>query len=99
MIKSHFGPQFADHATLILVYESAPNARNEWEYSEVEGGHEYTSEHRKVVITINPKHVYIYDDRGKLLISTVHRSDVINTFTSVLPFSYVRRASDYSRSY
>jgi alpha-D-xyloside xylohydrolase len=83
----------------MLVDGEAPDARDEWEYSKIEGAHQYTSLHGKVVITVNPWHVYIYDDEDKLLTSTVHRSDVTNTFTPVLPFSYVRRANDYSRSY
>lgn len=98
-IKATSGPQFADHESLMLVDGKAPSARDEWEYAEVDGGHQYTSEYGKVLITENPWHIYLYDDEGKLLTSTVHRSDVSNTFTPVLPFSYVRRASDYSRSY
>lgn len=98
-IKATSGPQFTDQESLMLVNGEAPDAREEWEYSEVENGHQYTSEHGRVLITVNPWHVYIYDNNEKLLTSTVHRSDVTNTFTPVLPFSYVRRASDYSRSY
>lgn len=98
-IQATSGPQFADQESLMLVGGEAPDARDEWEYSKVEGGHQYTSDHGRVVITVKPWHVYIYDGDGKLLTSTVHRSDVTNTFTPVLPFSYVRRASDYSRSY
>ncbi|MDX1640621.1 MAG: glycoside hydrolase family 31 protein [Balneolaceae bacterium] len=97
-LKATSGPQFADHESLMLVNGEAPDARDEWEYSAIEGGHQYSSEHGKVVITENPWHVYLYDSDGKLLTSTVHISDVSNTFTPVLPFSYVRRASDYSRS-
>lgn len=98
-LKVSSGPQFVDRESLMLVDGKAPNARDAWEYSKAEQGHQYVSDHGRVLITINPWHVYIYDDQGKLLTSTVHRSDVTNTFTPVLPFSYVRRASDYSRSY
>lgn len=97
-LKATSGPQFTEEESLMLVDGGAPDARGEWEYSRVDGGHEYTSEHGKVVITEQPWHVYLYDSDGKLLTSTVHMSDVTNTFTPVLPFSYVRRASDYSRS-
>lgn len=98
-IQATSGPQFVDRESLMLVDGEAPDARDEWEYSEIEEGHQYKSDHGKVVITANPWHIYIYDDKDKLLTSTIHRSDVSNTFTPVLPFSYVRRASDYSRSY
>lgn len=98
-IQATSGPQFVDRESLMLVDGEASDARDEWEYSEIEGDHQYKSDHGKVVITANPWHIYIYDDEDKLLTSTIHRSDVSNTFTPVLPFSYVRRASDYSRSY
>jgi alpha-D-xyloside xylohydrolase len=51
-----------------------------------------------VVIDEKPWKVSLFDADGKLLTSTVHQTDVTNTYTPVLPFSYVRRASDYSRS-
>ena len=99
-IKATSGPQFvSNEPSLMLVDGTAPDMRDAWEYEAVEGGHSYTSAYGKVVITENPWHVYIYDGDGKLLTSTVHRTDVTNTFTPVTPFSYVRRASDYSRSY
>ncbi|MDR9366231.1 MAG: glycoside hydrolase family 31 protein [Balneolaceae bacterium] len=98
-IKLSSGPQFVERESLMLVDGEAPNAGDAWQYSKVKDGHQYTSEHGRVLITVKPWHVYIYDDEGKLLTSTVHRSDVTDTYTPVLPFSYVRRASDYSRSY
>tara|TARA_R110000868_G_scaffold306734_1_gene568053 strand:- start:83292 stop:85658 length:2367 start_codon:yes stop_codon:yes gene_type:complete len=99
-VKATSGPQFGgDVLSLMLVDGTAPDARDEWSYSKIDGRHQYTSEHGKVVITESPWHVYLYDAKGKLLTSTVHRTDATNTFTPVVPFSYVRRASDYSRSY
>ncbi len=99
-IKATSGPQYvSNEPSLMLVTGTAPDNMSAWKYAKVEGGHSYTSAHGKVVITEKPWHVYIYDEEGKLLTSTVHVSDVSNTFTPVTPFSYVRRASDYSRSY
>ncbi len=93
------GPQFvAKEPSLMLADGAAPNKRSEWEYKKTRQGHTYISRAAKVVITENPWHVYLYDAEGKLLTGTVHRSDLTNTFTPVLPFSYVRRAEDYSRS-
>lgn len=98
-LKVTSGPQFVDNEpSLMLVKGTAPDASEAWSYSKTDEGHTYTSEYGKVVITENPWHVYLYDNSGKLLTSTVHRTDVTNTFTPALPFSYVRRASDYSRS-
>ncbi|HOI50292.1 MAG TPA: glycoside hydrolase family 31 protein, partial [Prolixibacteraceae bacterium] len=39
-----------------------------------------------------------YDRNGKLLTQTNHAVDNNGTYTPVLPFSFVRRSSDYSRS-
>jgi alpha-D-xyloside xylohydrolase len=99
-IKMTSGPQFADdEPSLMLVDGEVENNMEGWSYEKVDSGHSYTSSYAKVVITKNPWHVYLYDAEGKLLTSTIHGSDVTNTFTPVVPFSYVRRASDYSRSY
>ncbi|HEX3009464.1 MAG TPA: alpha-xylosidase [Bacteroidales bacterium] len=48
---------------------------------------------------VNPWKVEFFDAEGKLLTSTNHVSDNNTTYTPVLPFSYVRRASDFSRSF
>lgn len=99
-LRATSGPQFVkNEPSLMLAEGTAPVNRAAWKYKKVEGGHSYTSKYAKVVITEKPWHIYIYDADGKLLTSTVHRSDNTNTFTPVMPFSYVRRASDYSRSY
>ncbi|WP_420386714.1 TIM-barrel domain-containing protein [Roseivirga sp.] len=98
-IKITSGPQFNNNEpSLMLVDGSAPNHPELWHYNKTEEGHEYVSRHGRVVITEAPWHVYIYDEYGKLLTQTIHKSDVSNTFTPVTPFSYIRRASDYSRS-
>lgn len=72
---------------------------NSWAYTKIAGGHKYTSQFGSVIIMESPWHVEIYDADGKLLTKTIHRRDTDSTFTPVLPFSYVRRAKDYSRSY
>ncbi|PKD21673.1 alpha-glucosidase [Salegentibacter salinarum] len=98
-IKMATGPQFHNQKeSLMLIDGTAPNHPEAWNYSKIEAGHEYTSDHGKVEIITKPWHVKIYDAEGKLLTSTIHTSDVANTYTPVLPFSYVRRNSDYSRS-
>ncbi|PZX16397.1 alpha-D-xyloside xylohydrolase [Breznakibacter xylanolyticus] len=87
-------------ASLMLVDGKAPSLRSAWKYTQTAIGHEYSNAHGKVVINTYPFHVAIYDGKGKLLTSTVHFDDVKeSTYTPVLPFSYVRRASDYSRSF
>ncbi|ULC58039.1 alpha-xylosidase [Flaviramulus sp. BrNp1-15] len=98
-IKTTSGPQFKkQQESLMLVDGVAKNAKDLWLYSKVSKGHKYTSSKGSVVITEKPWHIYIYDANGKLLTSTLHLDDVKSTYTPVTPFSFVRRAEDYSRS-
>ncbi len=98
-IKMASGPQYHQpQESLMLVNGTAPNHPELWKYSKTATGHKYTSKYGSVEIIANPWHVKIYDAAGKLLTSTLHNSDVQNTYTPILPFSYVRRNSDYPRS-
>jgi alpha-D-xyloside xylohydrolase len=83
--------------SLMLVGGKAPKD-NSWKYSKIEGGHRYTSACGSVTIVENPWHIEFRDIKGRLLTKTNHKSDNNSTFTPILPFSFVRRASDYSRS-
>ncbi len=88
-----------DDASLMLVNGQAPKVRN-WNYSFKDGKHVYQSAYGKVVVTPFPWHVAFYDVSGKLLTSTNHHIDnAESTYTPIMPFSYVRRASDYSKSF
>ncbi|MDI1307074.1 MAG: DUF4968 domain-containing protein, partial [bacterium] len=98
-IKTTSGPQFRpEKESLMLVDGVAPNHPELWKYSKIEGGYKFTSKHGSVEIQTKPWHVKIYDEKGKLLTGTLHDSDFKNTYTPTLPFSFVRRNSDYSRS-
>ncbi|MFZ0491019.1 MAG: TIM-barrel domain-containing protein, partial [Salegentibacter sp.] len=98
-IKMASGPQFhPQEESLMLVNGKAPSHPEEWKFEKIDGGYKYTSAHGSVEIMSKPWHVKIFDEKGKLLTRTLHNSDVQNTYTPVLPFSYVRRNSDYSRS-
>ena len=88
-----------DEESLMLVNGKAPVDKS-WKYTKTDTGHKYTSAFGSVEISTSPWHVAFYDAKGKLLTSTVQHDDNNGkTFTPVLPFSFVRRASDYSRSY
>ena len=88
----------SEETSLMLVDGKVPVDRS-WSYSKTEEGHEYTGEYGKVLISESPWRVSVYDSEGKLLTSTNHHNDNAGTFTPVLPFSWVRRAKDYSRSF
>jgi alpha-D-xyloside xylohydrolase len=94
--KTGRGGKTEEESLMLIDGNDAEGER--WDYQKTDRGYKYTSDYGSVTITKNPWHVEFRDANGKLLTSTMHRSDFQNTFTPVLPFSYVRRASDYSKS-
>ncbi len=87
-----------EQESLMLVNGKAPLDNSAWQYKKTDGGHSYTSPHGSVTIKQAPWRIEICDAAGKLLTRTIHITDGAETFTPLLPFSYVRRASDYSTS-
>jgi alpha-D-xyloside xylohydrolase len=75
-----------------------PPIDHSWVYSKVKNGHRYTSAYGSVIITTWPWHIEFRDAAGHLVTSTNHATDDTSTFTPIVPFSFVRRAADYSRS-
>ncbi|MBN1821627.1 MAG: alpha-xylosidase, partial [Prolixibacteraceae bacterium] len=98
-IRMNTGPDMQeDKESLMLVNGFAPKDHS-WVYSKIEGGHKYTSPTgESVVIRIRPWHLEFYDALGTLITKTYHRRDNDETYTPVVPFCFVRRSSDYSRS-
>jgi alpha-D-xyloside xylohydrolase len=95
-IRMTSGPQFAKGDSLMLA---GPVAKDDsWKYSKVEGAHRYTSAFGSITILEKPWHIELRDGEGRLLTRTNHESDNNTTYTPILPFSFVRRAADYSRS-
>ncbi len=91
------GPQLAKTADSLMLAGPVPKD-DSWKYSKIEGGHRYTSQFGSVTILENPWHIELRDAKGTLLTRTDHTADNGTTFTPILPFSFVRRAGDYSRS-
>jgi alpha-D-xyloside xylohydrolase len=96
-IRASSGSSFAKPAEELMLAGPVP-ADNSWQYAKVPGGHRYTSPYGSVTIVENPWHLEIRDASGRLLTRTDHTSDNGSSFTPILPFSFVRRAADYSRS-
>ncbi len=96
-IRVTSGPQIAKRSEELMLAGPVPND-DSWKYSKIEGGHRYTSVFGSVTILERPWHIEIRDSKGTLLTRTDHSLDNSSTFTPVLPFSFVRRAADYSRS-
>lgn len=100
-IQMRSGPMIGEERESLMLADGQPSsARSAWTHRKIDGGHEYSSEHGRVVVTTAPWQVKFYDGEGTLLTKTVHHSTHTgSSYTPVLPFSYVRRASDYSQSY
>lgn len=88
-----------DLPSLMLVNGTVRQDRSGWKYEKIEGGHRYRSAFGAVIITENPWRITLEDAQGKVLTQTYHLEDLGETFTPLLPFSFVRRASDYSTSF
>ena len=97
-IRMTSGPQAHPPLPELMLDGPVP-ADDSWKYEKVAGGWRYVSAFGSVTILQNPFHIEIRDANGKLLTETDHTADNNTSFTPILPFCYVRRAADYSRSY
>ena len=97
-IRMTSGPQVHPAQPELMLAGEVP-ADNSWKYEKVSGGWRYASAFGSVTIQQNPFHLELRDANGKLMTGTDHADDNNSTFSPVLPFSFVRRAADYSRSY
>ncbi len=97
-ISAATGARLAPHAESLMLEGGSAAATEPWSYSFVQGGHRYTGDYGAVEILENPWSVRILDADGKEMTRTLNRGDGDSTFTPLLPFSFVRRARDYSRS-
>jgi alpha-D-xyloside xylohydrolase len=91
------GPQSHKNVGELMLAGEVPKD-DSWKYEKIGGGHRYTGEFGSVTILENPWHIEIRDARGGWLTGTDHNVDNGTSFTPILPFSFVRRAADYSRS-
>ncbi len=70
-----------------------------WKYTKTQNGHRYKSEFGSVEITESPFTIRIFDKSGKLVTKTRHNIQNDTTYHPNLPFAFVRRVGDYSRSF
>jgi alpha-D-xyloside xylohydrolase len=94
---SRYSPK-DDSESLMLVNGFAPRDTVSWHYIKTANGYRYSSSYGSVVISFYPWRIEIFDASGRLLTHTVNNTDGSETYTPLLPFSFVRRASDYSTS-
>jgi alpha-D-xyloside xylohydrolase len=87
-----------EEESLMLVNGHADQDRSSWKYSKTMDGYRYSSPYGTVEISSFPWRIIIYDRNGRIITRTINNSDGDSTYTPLLPFSFVRRASDYSTS-
>ena len=92
---STHAPTITDAPSLMLAGE--PPRDNSWRVAQDDKAITYTSAYGRVVIVKNPWHVEFYDAAGRMLTRTQNINDP-HTYTTPIPFSFIRRASDLSRS-
>ncbi|MBN1132231.1 MAG: alpha-xylosidase [Bacteroidales bacterium] len=97
-IRTHTGLQAVPEEESLMLVNGRVSATTMWPYTKIPGGHRYKGAYGSVLIRENPWRIEFYNASGELITRTVHRVDNDSTYTPLLPFSYVRRASDYSRS-
>jgi alpha-D-xyloside xylohydrolase len=97
-IRMTSGPQVHPPQEELMLAGNPPHD-DAWKYEKIPAGHRYSSTAGSVTITENPFHIELRGPDGKLLTTTDHNEDNRSTFSPVLPFGFVRRAADYSRSY
>lgn len=96
-IRATSGSQFHKPADELMLAGPVPKD-NSWKYEKLPNGHRYKSEFGSVTVIEKPWHIEIRDAAGKLLTQTDHAEDNKTSYTPILPFSFVRRTTDYSRS-
>ena len=96
-IKMHTGTTLLSTEPSLMLVREPENRISDWQYTRIQNGHRYTSVFGTVTVLENPWAVEFRDARGKLLTKTRHASDN-KGFCANMPFSFVRRAADYSRS-
>ena len=87
-----------DQPSLMLVNGTVSQDRSGWKYEKIDGGYRYTSAFGSVTIMTSPWTIEFRDADGKMLTHAINMEDTSETYTPLLPFSFVRRASDYSTS-
>ncbi|HEX8184171.1 MAG TPA: TIM-barrel domain-containing protein, partial [Blastocatellia bacterium] len=80
-----------------LMLAGAPHKESSWRVEQSEKAITYISAYGSVTLVKDPWGIQVRDSSGRLLTSTQSKND-LSSFFSPLPFSFIRRATDMSRS-
>jgi alpha-D-xyloside xylohydrolase len=96
-IRVATGPRTTREPESLMLAREPPRDAS-WAYRKEEGAHVYSSAAGSVRMVHKPWRIELRDARGRVLTHTQHPADLQSTYNPALPFSFIRRASDYSRS-
>ena len=97
-IHATSGPQLRANEPSLMLAGGKASQSDAWKVSTIKGGYRYTGPFGSLTIMEKPWAIEIRDAQGRLLTRSNSYSEESLTYTPILPFSFVRRASDYSRS-
>ena len=81
-----------------LMLVKAPGKDRSWKYVAVKGGHLYKSAYGSILVEENPWRITLMDAMGKRLTDTWRWCDNDSTQVKSLPFNFIKRGCDNSRS-
>jgi alpha-D-xyloside xylohydrolase len=81
-----------------LMLDGEPPTDPNWQRTETDQTYIFHSSAGNVHLTRDPWNLEFYDSTGKLLTKTLHHGEQKALHTKSMPFAFMRRASDYSRS-
>jgi alpha-D-xyloside xylohydrolase len=91
------GPDIKPEGQSLMLAGPVPRDTS-WKMTKVEGGYRYTGSAGSITVLEKPWRLEFRDAQGRLLTRTNHSVDLPATLVPALPFSFIRRSSDYSRS-
>ncbi len=96
-VRLKTGPEIAPDGPSLMLAGTVPRDPS-WAMTKVGGGYRYASAGGSVTVFEKPWRLEFRDARGRLLTKTNHAADLPWTLVPALPFSFIRRSSDYTRS-
>jgi alpha-D-xyloside xylohydrolase len=96
-LRLRTGPEIKPEGQSLMLAGPVPRDTS-WKMTKVEGGYRYTGSAGSITVLEKPWRLEFRDAQGRLLTRTNHSVDLPATLVPALPFSFIRRSSDYSRS-
>lgn len=97
-IRIRTGTEPVPNEPSLMLAGGAAGHDESWARETIRGGYRYSNACGSVTVRERPWSIEFRDAQGRLLTQTVQQRHDLRTISAILPFSFVRRAADYSRS-